>query len=80
MFVTVTIKRKSGKHVKAFNINGAQNIEQVLFFIWRDLFLSMLAAGNEHHISQISDMLEDIEDLMSWTALERILYGGKKCK
>ncbi|KAF9817259.1 hypothetical protein IEO21_03623 [Rhodonia placenta] len=79
MFVTVTIKRKSGKHVKAFNINGAQNIEQVLFFIWRDLFLSMLAAGNEHHISQISDMLEDIEDLMSWTALERILYGGKKC-
>lgn len=44
MFVTVTIKRKSGKHVKAFNINGAQNIEQVLFFIWRDLFLSMLAA------------------------------------
>lgn len=79
MFVTVTIKRKSGKHVKAFNINGAQNIEQVLFFIWRDLFLSMLAAGNEHHIIQISDMLEDIEDLMSWTALERILYGGKKC-
>ncbi|OCH93273.1 hypothetical protein OBBRIDRAFT_339305 [Obba rivulosa] len=79
MYVSVTLKRKSGKRIKTFEINGAHNLEEVLLFIWRDLFLSLLATGGEKLKRQVSEMLEEIEDLMGWTALERILYGGRKC-
>ena len=80
MYVPITIKRKSGKVVKSWQVNGAHNIEEVLQFIWRDLFLSMLATGTQRQIGQIPEMLDDIEDIMGWTALERLLYGGRKCE
>ncbi|KAI0771684.1 hypothetical protein BD413DRAFT_693192 [Trametes elegans] len=79
MYVPITIKGRNGKVVKSWEINGAHNIEEVLQFIWRDLFLSLLASGNQRHIKRIPEMLDDIEDLMGWTALERLLYGGRKC-
>ncbi|KAI1792599.1 hypothetical protein LXA43DRAFT_1093556 [Ganoderma leucocontextum] len=79
MYVPITIKRKSGKVVKSWQVNGAHNIEEALQFIWRDLFLSMLATGTQRQIKQIPEMLDDIEDIMGWTALERLLYGGRKC-
>ncbi|KAH9887674.1 hypothetical protein C8Q73DRAFT_839406 [Cubamyces lactineus] len=78
MYVPVTLKRKSGKVVKSWDLTGAHNVEEVLQFIWRDLFLSMLASGNQRHIEKIPEMLDDIEDLMGWTALEKLLYGGSK--
>ncbi len=80
MYVPITIKRKSGKVVKSWQVNGAHNIEEVLQFIWRDLFLSMLATGTHRQVQQIPEMLDDIEDIMGWTALERLLYGGRKCE
>lgn len=80
MYVSVTLKRKSGKRVKTFNINGAHNLEEVLLFIWRDLFLSLFATGGEKLKKQVPQMLEEIEDSMGWSALERILYGGRKCQ
>ncbi|KAI0751841.1 hypothetical protein C8Q80DRAFT_1159709 [Daedaleopsis nitida] len=79
LYVPITLKRKSGKVVKSWQLNGAHNIEEVLQFIWRDLFLSMLAAGNQRQIKKIPEMLDDIEDILGWTALERLLYGGRKC-
>ncbi|OBZ65496.1 hypothetical protein A0H81_14617 [Grifola frondosa] len=79
MYIPVTLKRKSGKRIKSFDITGAHNLEEVLFFMWRDLFLSLLAFGTEKQKSKIPEMLEEIEDLMGWTALERVLYGGRKC-
>ncbi|KAI0666110.1 hypothetical protein C8Q78DRAFT_995086 [Trametes maxima] len=79
MFVPITLKRKSGKVVKSWELNGAHNIEEVLQFIWRDLFLSLLATGSQKQIQKIPDMLDDIEELMGWTALERLLFGGRKC-
>ncbi|PCH41744.1 hypothetical protein WOLCODRAFT_143740 [Wolfiporia cocos MD-104 SS10] len=78
MYVSVTLKRKTGKRVKAFEITGVRNVEQVLFFIWRDLFLSLLATGTQRQISKISEMMEDIQDLLGWRSLERTLYGGKQ--
>ena len=80
MYVPITLKRKSGKVVKSWHINGAHNIDEVLQFIWRDLFLSMLASGNQRLISKIPEMLDDIEDILGWTSLERLLYGGRKCE
>ena len=78
MYIPITLKRKSGKIVKSWHVNGAHNLEEVLHFIWRDLFLSILATGTRRQVEQIPDMLEDIEDVLSWTALERLLYGGRK--
>ncbi|TFK83254.1 hypothetical protein K466DRAFT_589876 [Polyporus arcularius HHB13444] len=79
MYVPITLKRKSGKVVKSWHVNGAHNIEEVLQFIWRDLFLSMLATGSQRQIKRIPEMLDDIEDLLGWSALEKLIYGGKKC-
>ena len=80
MYVPITIKRRSGKVVKSWHVNGAHNIEEVLQFIWRDLFLSLLATGTQQDIEKIPTMLSDIEDIMGWQALERLLYGGRKCE
>ena len=80
MYVPITLKQRSGKVVKTWHIDGAHNIDEVLQFIWRDLFLSMLAFGNQRLINKIPDMLDDIEDILSWTALERLIYGGRKCR
>ena len=79
MYLPITLKRKSGKIVKSWQINGAHNLQEVLQFIWRDLFLSMLATGSQRQIQKIPAMLDEIEDKMSWNALERLLYGGRKC-
>ncbi|KAH9949186.1 hypothetical protein B0H21DRAFT_157497 [Amylocystis lapponica] len=79
MYVSVTLKRRSGKRVKTFDINGAHNLAEVLYYIWRDLFLSLLSTGSSRQISMIPEMLDDIKDLMGWNSLERMLYGGRKC-
>jgi hypothetical protein len=76
-FVTVTIKDRSGKTIKTFNLNGAHKIDQVLLWIWRDLFVSLLASDNQHQKNLIPEMLGEIEHAKDWQALERILYGGK---
>ena len=80
MYIPITLKRRSGKVIKSWQVNGAHNVEEVLQFIWRDLFLSMLATGTQRQIKKIPEMLDDIEDIMGWTALERLLYGGRKCE
>lgn len=80
MYVPIVLKRKSGQRVKSFEINGAHNIEEVLLFIWRDMFLSLLGYGTRRQIARIPEMLEEIEELLGWTGLDRLLYGGRKCK
>ena len=63
MYVPIAIKRKSGRVIKSWEVNGAHNIEEVLQFIWRDLFLSLLATGTKEQIAKIPEMLDDIEDM-----------------
>ncbi|KAH9936825.1 uncharacterized protein BXZ73DRAFT_89313 [Epithele typhae] len=79
MYVPIALKTRTSKVIKSWNVNGAHNIDEVLHFIWRDLFLSLLATGNQRFISKIPEMLDEIEDVLGWTALERLLYGGRKC-
>ena len=80
MYVPIVLRRRSGRRVKSFEINGAHNIEEALLFIWRDLFLSLLAHGTSRQIERIPEMLEEIDDLLGWNSLERLLYGGRKCE
>ncbi|KAH7922878.1 hypothetical protein BV22DRAFT_1037002 [Leucogyrophana mollusca] len=78
MFVPVKIRRSSGKVVKSFKLTGAHNLDQVMLWIWRDLFVMILANGTKRQKDAIPDMLDDIQNLLGWKSLERLLCGGKK--
>lgn len=78
MYISVKIRRSSGKVVKSFHFTGAHNLQRVMLWIWRDLFVVMLADGTKRQKSAIPDMLDDIRAEFGWNALERLLYGGQK--
>lgn len=79
--ISVSIKdKKIGKVIKCFEVTGPQKVDRILLWIWRDLFVSLCARGSFIEKAKIPSMLEDIESLMGWDALERLLYGGKKSK
>lgn len=77
MYIPVTLKTGSGRHVKTFNIVGAHNLHKILEFIWRDMFLTMLASNDPRHDKLIPGMLEDIEVQMGWKSVLAVFYGGK---
>jgi hypothetical protein len=78
MYVPITIRRQNGKVVREFELDGAHRIENVLLWIWRDMFLTMLAMKNQRISKVIPDMLSDIELILGWRAVEKVLYGGRK--
>lgn len=78
MYIPVKLTSKSGRIVKTFQINGANRLEEATQFIWRDVFLSMLASGNENQKETLVRMLGDIEGVMGWSGIVRIWSGGKK--
>src|SRR4051794_22591649 len=79
--VMVEIKRAvSHETVKSFSFIGAQRLDVAMLWIWRDLFLSMLAYGRNKDKKKIPQMLREIEDFFGWSAVQRILSGGDKCK
>lgn len=78
--ISLSIKDKTGKLVKKFSFSGPLNIERVLLWIWRDLFVSMSASGGPRGRKDIPAMLVDIEEVLGWEALERLLYGGHDCE
>ena len=63
-----------------FRIDGVQKLETVLQFIWRDLFLSLLATGKQRLKQMTPRMLADIESTMGAKGLVQILNGGLKCE
>ncbi|KAF8806817.1 hypothetical protein BYT27DRAFT_7167004 [Phlegmacium glaucopus] len=74
--VRVIIKDNTGKTVKRMSVLGPQNIDRVLLWIWRDLFVSLFCKGSKHEKDKIPEMLEDIESSLGIEGLERLLYGG----
>ncbi|RDB20271.1 Bifunctional epoxide hydrolase 2 [Hypsizygus marmoreus] len=78
MPINITIKKQGGKVVKTFALQGPHMIDQVLLWIWRELLVSLSAYGTRATKQKIPDILEEIEIAMGWTALERLLYGGRK--
>lgn len=71
-----SIRKTSGKVVRLFRLSDRRlkDMNKVLLWVWRECFISMVAANKA---GQITPMLEDIEALMGWEALERMLYGGR---
>jgi hypothetical protein len=80
LYLPVHIRRRSGELVKLFEIGGGQNIESIILWIWRDVFLTMLAADRPRYPEVIGEMLGEIEEVLGWKVLERILYGGKQSR
>lgn len=78
MFISVKITRSSGKVVKSFTLIGAHNLEKIVLWIWRDLFITVLATGTKRQRSVVPDMMDDIRILLGWRALEQLLRGGTK--
>jgi hypothetical protein len=74
-FVTNIRRHKTGKIIKTFHIVGVPNFERVLLWTWRDLFVSMLASSPGQR-QAIPDMLQDIQAILSWEALPKILLGS----
>jgi hypothetical protein len=78
LYIPLTIKDKNGKKIKSFHLDGAQNLDRVLLWLWREMFLTMLAYG---YSLQIPPMLRDIEEsILGWRSLDRMLMGGRMCK
>lgn len=78
--VDFALKNKDGKVVKRFSVVGPQNINRILLWIWRDLFVSLFADGTEKDKQRVPDLLEDIESVLGVSSLEGLLYGGKLSK
>lgn len=76
--ISVTIKNKHGKTIKNMHVTGPQNVDRILLWIWRDLFVSMSAKGTQQEKNRMRNMLEDIENVLGFETLERLLYGGKR--
>ncbi|KAG6840870.1 hypothetical protein C0991_003590 [Blastosporella zonata] len=76
MPIDITIKARDGSVVKSFALRGPHGIDRALLWIWREIFVSMLAHGTTSMTRRIPEMFEDIEMTIGWNALERILYGG----
>lgn len=66
--------------MKSFKIDGAQNLEEVTQFIWRDMFLSMLVDDNHRQRNILHEMLGDIETVMGWNGLAKVWIGGSRRK
>jgi hypothetical protein len=77
LFITAAIKNRRGKAVKSFSFTGAQNLEVMFLWVWRDLFVSLLATDERRGRETTLEMLADLECALGWQSLERLLYGGK---
>ncbi|KAG9219694.1 hypothetical protein CCMSSC00406_0005984 [Pleurotus cornucopiae] len=76
--INVSIEKESGEVVKTFAFTGLSNIDHVILWVWRDLFVSMLVSSPSAAQAQIPQMLVDIEDVLTWQGLEWLLYGGQR--
>ncbi|KAF5372000.1 hypothetical protein D9615_008131 [Tricholomella constricta] len=77
MPIDITIRKQNGKVMKSFSLRGPHTIHKALLWIWRELFVSLSAYGTSSAKRRMPEMIEDLEAILSWRALESLLYGGK---
>src|SRR5258705_8060572 len=78
--VNFALKDKNGKVLKRLSVRGPQKIDQILLWIWRDLFVSLFAVGSKRDKARVPIFLEEIQDVLGVCALERLLSGGRPSK
>ena len=75
--IDFALKDNAGKVLKRFSVRGPQKVDQILLWIWRDLFVSLFATGSKHDKETVPTFLEDIQDVLGLNSLERLLNGGR---
>lgn len=78
--VDFELKDTNGKVLKRFSILGPQNVDRILLWIWRDLLVSLFATGSDRDKARVPEFLEEIQETLGISALERLLYGGEPSK
>ncbi|KAL5512179.1 hypothetical protein ACEPAG_3464 [Sanghuangporus baumii] len=76
VYVPVLIRDRSGTIVKEFNELGVSNVESAILWIWRDVFLALLASKNLAYIGLVPELLSEIDNAIGWGGLERLVLGG----
>lgn len=74
--VEFTLCNRKSRVLRRFSVQGPQNVDKILLWIWRDLLVSLLAKGSERDKARVSDFLEEIQLVLGVEALEKILFGG----
>ncbi|KAE9399815.1 hypothetical protein BT96DRAFT_1019281 [Gymnopus androsaceus JB14] len=74
--VDLAIRSTSGKLINRFAHRNIENMDKILLWVWRELFVSMLAANERQGKKKIPEMLLDIEDCLGWKSLIYALRGG----
>lgn len=59
MQIDITIKARDAKMVKSFVFRGPHTLRKAILWIWREVFVSLLAHGNSFTKSKIPEMIED---------------------
>ncbi|KAL5508679.1 hypothetical protein ACEPAH_6300 [Sanghuangporus vaninii] len=76
VYAPVVIRDRSGKVVKEFNKLGISNVESAILWVWRDVFLALLASKNPAHVRLVPELLAEIDNAIGWSGLERLVLGG----
>ncbi|KAL5530848.1 hypothetical protein ACEPAF_7106 [Sanghuangporus sanghuang] len=76
VYAPVVIRDRSGKIVKEFNELGISNVESAILWVWRDVFLALLASKNPAHVRLVPELLAEIDNAIGWSGLERLVLGG----
>lgn len=75
--VAITLKDAERRTIKHFSFTGPHRLDEVYLWIWRDLFLTMLMEDRNSK-GRVREMLGDIESIMGWRGLERVICGGSR--
>ena len=75
----MTIADKHGRIIKTFHEAGLKNIENAIFWVWREVLLALLASKDKASVGIIPSLLVDVDDLVNWEGLERLILGGTTC-
>lgn len=72
----MVLKNRTGKVLKTFEEPGLHNVESAILWVWRDVFLAILASKSTSIINLIPDLLSDVDDITGWQGLEQLVLGG----
>ena len=63
--IPVTIADKHGRIIKTFHEAGLKNIENAIFWVWREVLLALLASKDKASVGIIPSLLVDVDDLVN---------------
>lgn len=64
--------------IKEFTEVGLYNVESGILWVWREVFISLLASkSNKTLVKLLPELLAEVDDILGWRGLERLIAGGE---